>query len=143
MTTAFLRKLDDSGILRPDDSHSESIVARWKVDDVLRCDVRRPRNVNHHRWFFALLRYIVENTDDFPTEEHALDWLKYKTGHYEAQVFMEGPKVQTIVKLRSISFGSMNEDEFTRFKDRCLDVVAEYMGGLPEDVQRGIEEFMR
>lgn len=88
--------------------------------------VRRPRSPRHHRWFFALLRKVVENSELWHDEDDLLDDLKLATGHASRRVnVLTG---ETVLVARSINFASMPEDPFKRFKMRCLHVLAGALG---------------
>lgn len=88
--------------------------------------VRRPRSPQHHRWFFALLRKVVDNSEQWQSEEDLLDDLKIATGHAERRVNILTGEVQLCAK--SINFASMPEDPFARFKSRCLYVLGRVLG---------------
>lgn len=88
--------------------------------------VRRPRSPQHHRWFFAMLRKVVENSERWGSEDDLLDDLKIATGHAVRRVNIFTGEVQLCAK--SINFASMPEDPFIRFKKRCLYVLGRCLG---------------
>ena len=91
--------------------------------------VRRPRSPQHHRWFFALLRKVVENSEHWSSEEDLLDDLKLMTGHFTRRVNLLTGDICLVAK--SINFASMPEDPFRRFKDRALFVLSKVLGVDP------------
>lgn len=95
--------------------------------------IRRPRNPACHRWFFALLRIVCENTGYlWYDEEDLLDALKRAVGHTEHCLDIDGGSYE---KPKSISFSAMTEDQFRVFKDKCLDVLAtKVLGCSPEEL---------
>lgn len=91
--------------------------------------MRRPRSPQHHRFFFALLRKVVENTDRWASEEDLLDDLKIACGHATRRANLITGEISLVAK--SINFASMPEDAFRRFKDRALFVLSTAIGVDP------------
>ena len=73
---------------------------------------------------------VRDATDQWPTVEALLVALKFHMGWVEHFRLADGTEVQVP---RSISFGSMDELEFTRFCDGSLRALAEIAGGIPEN----------
>lgn len=88
--------------------------------------VRRPRSPQHHRWFFALLHKVVENSEQWASEEDLLDDLKIAVGHATRRINILTGQVYFVAK--SINFASMPEDPFIRFKNCCLHVLGRVLG---------------
>ena len=88
-------------------------------------EIKQPRNPNHHRLFFALLNITQHQTDDFPSTDMLLTWLKIKLGHVDVMIWDEG---KTYYVPKSISFASMDQDSFREFFDRALDVIVQRYG---------------
>lgn len=116
---------------------------RLKVGDTVLCSIKRPRNYEFHKKFFALLRLTVTNLPHLIqqqmqifTEEDMLDCLKVDLGLYTT-VWHGGKQ---IIKIGSISFAKMDESEFERFFQRSVDVILRiYLRGT--DRQALIEEI--
>lgn len=116
---------------------------RLKVGDTVLCSIKRPRNYEFHKKFFALLRLTVTNLPHLIqqqmqifTEEDMLDCLKVELGLYTT--VLHGGK--QIIKTGSISFAKMDESEFERFFQRSVDVILRiYLSGT--DRQALIEEI--
>lgn len=88
--------------------------------------IRRPRSPEHHRWFFALLRLVLDATnarDTWPNEEAFLQGLKISVGHVDTVVSMDG---EITLVPKSINFASMDQDAFARFVRRCAWVIEEH-----------------
>lgn len=84
--------------------------------------IRRPRSPDHHRWFFAMLTAVCDNSEQWADPDDLLDDLKIACGHFTRRVNALTGEVQLVAK--SINFASMPEDTFRRFKDRALYVLA-------------------
>lgn len=116
---------------------------RLKVGDTVLCSIKRPRNYEFHKKFFALLRLTVTNLPHLIqqqmqifTEEDMLDCLKVELGLYTT--VLHGGK--QIIKTGSISFAKMDESEFECFFQRSVDVILRiYLRGT--DRQAIIEEI--
>jgi hypothetical protein len=103
--------------------------------------VRRARSPQHHRWFFALLRKVVDNTDRWASEEELLDDLKIACGHVTKRVNILTGEVSLVA--RSINFASLPEDPFRRFKDRALFVLGKVLGVDPLSLMDEVEATQR
>ena len=116
--------------LLPADEPSAEAVRRLAEGEVIRATVRRPRNPQFHRKFFALLQLVRDSTDAWPTVEALLVALKFEMGHVDRFRLSTGDEVQVP---RSISFGSMDDHEFTSFYERALITLADMAGGIESD----------
>lgn len=133
----FVRK---GNSLIPADFAADEFLSEIKDGAEIIVTIRKPRSPKHHRFFFAMLRKVLENTDDWQTEDELLDALKLATGHTEQRLTLEG-KMYTVP--RSISFASMPEDVFTRFRKRCCYILAKTLGIDPETLMAETEEMQR
>lgn len=102
---------------------------------------RKARSPQHHRWFFALLRKVVENTDYFSNEDELLDALKLATGHCERRMTIGG---DAYVAPRSISFAAMGEEAFRRFRKRaCYVLATKLLRCSPEELMGEVDETQK
>lgn len=135
-------RVTDMGLVPMYDSDYEE-KQRLKVGDTVLCSIKRPRNYEFHKKFWALLRLTVTNLPHLIqqqmqifTEEDMLDCLKIDLGLYST-VWHGGKE---IIKAGSISFAKMDESEFERFFQRSVDVILRiYLRGT--DRQALIEEI--
>jgi hypothetical protein len=107
---------------------------RIKVGQVVRADVVVPRNLRHHRKFFALLNLVWAATDQWESVEDLLIELKVRLGVVRDVVLRESGEVVKVVG--SISFGSMDQAEFDAFFEKSLRLLAHMAGGIESDVLR-------
>lgn len=118
---------------------------RLREGETVLCTIKKPRNYEFHKKFFALVRLTLDNLPErlvkmlnVSTEEDMLDCLKLDLGIYTLVWHGRRP----VVKLGSISFAAMDETEFQRFYNRCIDMVlTNYLRGtnrqsLLEEIQR-------
>lgn len=113
--------------------------------ETVMCSIRKPRNYEFHKKFFALVRLTFENLPErlvrmlsVRNEEDMLTVFKLDLGLFSTSWHCG----RNVVKLESISFAKMDETEFQKFYDRCIDLVlSSYLRGT--DKQSLIEEVER
>jgi len=99
---------------------------RLKDGETVMCSIRKPRNYEFHKKFFALVRLVFNNLPEHivrmlnvRSEEDMLDCFKLQLGLYRQVWHGRRP----VVKLGSISFAAMDETEFQKFYNRCIDIT--------------------
>lgn len=120
---------------------------RLKVGATVKCKVSNPRNYEHHKKFFALLRLTFDN---LPThlaqqwqvhnEGDMLRRFKRDLGYYTSAINERGERE---VEYQSISFSAMEQHEFEHFYNQCIDLVLhKYIKGIDkDDLTAEIENF--
>lgn len=127
MAEAFF--IHQLGTLRPMDDYAKGAMHGLENGEAVRVKIIRPRNVKHHRLFWALMAKVHENLPDdkrerYPTTEILTAWFKVKTGHCDT-FHIEDGAVERIVHIpKSISFAKMDQVEFNRFFDVCCQLIA-------------------
>jgi hypothetical protein len=116
------------------DDEAVTCLRRIKVGQVVRADVVVPRNLRHHRKFFALLNLVWAATDQWESVEDLLIELKVRLGVVRDVVLRESGEVVKVIG--SISFGSMDQAEFDAFFEKSLRLLAHMAGGIESDVLR-------
>jgi len=129
-----------SGHLCPIDDAGKEAVGRLPVDDLVQVEFRRPRNLGHHRKFFALLNLIYMNQTRYHSPEDLLDAIKVYAGHSKVLRMTDGREVHTPL---SIAFSAMDQTEFDIFWNRVVTTVCERI--IPnlsrEDLERELLEL--
>ena len=119
--------------LRPTDEAGKQMLEGIKQGDMVQVEIRRPRNVSHHRMFWALATLVWEQLDPetYPSPEDVVTELKIRTGHYTRRdIVVDGQRYPVLTPM-SISFASLDEDQFSAFFDRCCDhIVANILPGV-------------
>lgn len=125
--------------LKPADANSEGVINELPIGQTLKVTITQPRNVAHHRKFFAMLNIIYENQSHYQSLDELLYAVKMKLG-YVIPVTIKG---QQGFMPKSISFTSMDQSAFSEFYERTVDFVAtEIIPGLDEnDLARELEGF--
>ena len=130
------------GRFSPSDARSAELLEGLPRGKVMRASVTQPRNVNHHRQFFALLGAIFPHQELYPTTDDLLDGIKLAVGHTkEARNAETGEVMQAPA---SINFGAMDQDQFEQFYDRAVDLICrKIIPGLNRaDLEREVNEIL-
>lgn len=129
MTAILLAR--SMGSLRPVDDAGEAVIAGIGQGEIVKAEIKRPRNPQHHRLFWALASIVAANSEHWRSAEDVVTALKFATGHTEQ---FKMPSGQVYELPRSISFAAMNQDAFDAFYDRCIRVIVEkWLPGVSED----------
>lgn len=134
-------RVTDQGLVPMYDSDL-SEKQRLRNGDTVLCTIRRPRNYEFHKKYFALLRltyqnlpYLIQQQMQIYSEEDMLDCLKIDLGLYTT-VYHGG---KPLLKTGSISFAKMDQSEFEQFFSRSVDIILQvYLRGT--DRQALLEE---
>ena len=131
------------GALRPIDVAGEAVFRHIGQGEIVRIELKRPRNLQHHRKFFAMLQVVFENQDAYKSIDDLLDVCKLRIGHCRTVATNNGD----VQIPSSISFAAMDQDAFNDFYNRaCGWVIQEVMPGLKlenlsDEVEAQLLEF--
>lgn len=113
-----------------DDDYDEK--KKLKIGQAYSVEVRVARNVDFHRKYFALIAYAWEFLNEqelatFKTKDNFRKYVEVAAGHCDV-IFH--PRLQEFVEIpKSISFGSMDNAEFSDLYQRVKDVIFSIIGG--------------
>lgn len=123
--------------LVPADIHADEWMGALPMGKEVILTSRQPRSPEHHRWFFAFLTKVIENTDNqWSSVEELRDALKIAAGYYIVRQDMNGEWYRIP---KSMSYASMKGDEFKRFVDACKYQVALHTGLDPDELFREVD----
>ena len=120
---------------------------RLRAGSVVKCKVSNPRNYEFHKKFFALVRLTFDNLParlaeywNVNNEGDMLRRFKWDLGYFSSSYNENGEKE---IEYGSISFAAMEQHEFERFYNQCVDLVLyKYIKGLDkQDLITEIEKF--
>jgi hypothetical protein len=113
------------GALRPCDEAGEAALRKIGNGQVLQIEIKMPRNVNHHRMFWALMSLVWDNMDQerYPTVEDLVAAVKISAG-LRTRLELPGGEVGFIPG--SIAFSKMDQAAFSAFYDRVCDLIAKH-----------------
>jgi hypothetical protein len=122
----FLKK-NQNGAFVPEYGNDFDQVNKIPIGTEVKAIITNPRKIKHHRKFFALLRLVAlnlpENMAIYQNQDLLLNEVKIQLGHFEMFLSIDGNPYH---KVKSISFGSMDQTEFEEFYSRTIDVVLKY-----------------
>lgn len=127
-----------SGLSAADDA-AKDVLRKIKLGNMVKCEVSQPRNLKHHRKFFALLNTVWTAAGDWPSVDELLIELKLKLGLTRDVVIRESGEVVKV--LGSISFAAMDQTAFDTFYERSLQALCFMVGGMDPGMLR--DEVMR
>lgn len=125
---------------------------RLAVDDLekfrdgalVTCEVKRPRSLQHHRRFFALVRFCFDHQREparYLNEDAMRAALTISAGHRSEIALPDG---STGYMPLSIAFDKMDQAAFNEFWARCCDAITKhYVPGITdEDIRAGIADLI-
>lgn len=121
----------------PVDAISAESYAKIKVGKSVKVSVTESRNLKHHRKMFALLQLVLDGQPDphqFISVDDLLQALKVAVGHSVTAIHFG----KTIVMPKSISFESMQQDQFEFFYESVIDVILKHI--LPHTTRQDLDK---
>jgi hypothetical protein len=112
--------------------------ANIKEGDMVLCEIKKPRNVGHHRKFFTLMNMVFQNQDQYNNQDHLREDLTIEAGFYDIEYNFWGEERK---RAKSISFSSMDQTEFQEFYKAFLDAVVRVYGLDNKDLVENIERY--
>jgi len=138
MTDIWLAKTPN-GSLTPADAESINAIEKFGKGEIIKASIRKARNYENHKRFFAFLNTTFDMQECFDNLEHYRRWLVMKAGRYSTCV---APNGNVMFFADSISFDKMDEDDFQKLFSDCLDVFIKELGkGITEEELLRILEF--
>lgn len=136
MKVFFVKQLNNT-FKAANNSDYEKLL-KLKVGEEYQCDIKQPRNLKFHRKFFALIKMVYENQERYSNSDRLRKDLIIEAGFYDEWTDLQGV-VQREAK--SISFGSMKEDEFQDLYSRVIDVIVQYFHFEKQLIIDNVEQF--
>ena len=123
------------GILIPADEESQKFVGKLILNDVITADFKKPRNYGFHKKWFALVKFAYDHWIPAKLEdprwtnvvpEKSFDRFRkdiiIMSGRFDAVYRVDG---SVRIEAKSISFGSMSEEEFNELYQATTTVILE------------------
>ena len=111
---------------------------KLKIGETYQVEVKRPRNYQFHKKFFALLNIGWENTDvEMPFDTYRR-WVTMRAGFYKVYHTPKGE----LYEPESIAFSNMDEDTFSEVYERVLSIILKDTGAEKPDVEAMLIDFL-
>ena len=125
----------------PASDASAEALRKIKLGDVVRADVRRPRNVKMHNRYWALVAFIWQNQSHFATMEDLHEAIKFRVGLVEPLRLPDGTEIQ---RAGSINFAAMDQTRFEAFWDKvCEYICRDVLPGVSRaDLERELMQLV-
>lgn len=124
--------------LEANDIEAEEFLSTIKTDEILRGTFTKPRNVKHHRKFWAMIGLVYQNQDKYEVKEVFITEIKLQCGLFEEHITLGG---KMVFVPKSISFDEMDQFEFEKFYDKAVNVCLKHF--VPGDNQELIDRISR
>lgn len=109
-----------SGFIPADEASSE-LMRKYKVGEVYRADVVKPRSYQHHKLCMALLSLTYENQDRYQNFDDFRKAVALASGHSREFTSLDG---EIIREAGSLSYDALDEVEFGQLMPRMMTVCA-------------------
>ena len=111
---------------------------KLKIGETYQVEVKRPRNYQFHKKFFALLNIGWENTDvEMPFDTYRR-WVTMRAGFYKVYHTPKGE----LYEPESIAFSNMDDDTFSEVYERVLSIIMKDTGADKPDVEMMLNDFL-
>lgn len=112
---------------------------RLEQGEEIEIDITNKRNIKFHRKFFALIKLAFDNQENYTNIEELRKDLIINAGYYNERTnYITG---EVIIEAQSISFSSMEEQEFEKVYNSVLDSVCSFLHGRKEEIERELMQF--
>lgn len=136
MSAIYLRRVPQGFV--PESDADWGSAKRFKMGDVIKAEVTKARNYQHHKKLMALLQLIAENSEIYDTVAKALTALKITTGHVD---FIPHPGTGELVAVpKSISFEAMDQIAFAAWYEDAVRAACKYM--VPQMTKMAAEQAL-
>ena len=123
------------GGLKPLNSEDEEKLKSLPLDWDGIVTLKHPRNYEFHKKYFALMKLGFENQERYKNKDHYRYVMQMKAGFYESIETDKG----TIWLPVSISFGSMESNEFNDLYEKVLNEIADDLGLGTDELSQEVE----
>jgi hypothetical protein len=128
--------------LRPADDAGCEALRKLSNGDLVTVEIKKSRNIRHHRLFWALMTVVHDNMDHerYPSVEDLAAAIKIAAGH---RTRIELPSGEIGFIPGSIAFHKMDQIAFSAFYDRVCNLIAKhFLPGVDSDALKEEVEIM-
>jgi hypothetical protein len=109
--------------LAPADDDAREHLLKYKIGDTLAAEIVKPREHRSIRRYWAMIKLVLDSTDQFKSRYQLHTYLKIRAGHCTSIVNKLSGEVFLIPE--SIDYATLNEDQFNDVWRRIVDVICE------------------
>ena len=111
---------------------------RIKPNEVIEVEIKKKRNIMHHRKSFALFNLVYQNQERYSNLEDLRHDITIEAGYYTQHTNLSG---DVIKQPKSISFASMDQHAFNEYYDAIIKVIVQYFHFNREDVLNEVAQY--
>lgn len=113
----------------PADEASADATRKYKVGEVYRADVVKPRSYQHHKLCMALLNLTYENQERYQSFDVFRKAVAFAAGHVNEYPSIDG---EIICEAGSLSYDALDEVQFTAVMTAMMTVCAHILNDMDE-----------
>jgi len=134
MQLITLKKLQDRVIPANDDSVKFFNSLEIDQEFSFEYKIKKQRSYQYHKFYFAMLKAVLNNQSHYKTIENLHEACKFKSGYYETIIPLKG---DPFIITKSLSFDKMDSLQFDDYMRYAKDVCVELIG------DEALEEILR
>ncbi len=136
MADVYLRKTLRG--FEPADEAGLELHRQYKLGEVYRAKIVKPRSYQHHKLCMALLSLTYQNQEKFTNFENFRKAVAIEAGHVEELVTIHGE----VIRLPgSLSYEALDEVEFTKVFGNMMTVCAEILGMTAPSLRHEVDRY--
>ena len=136
MKITIVKQLNGSFKVAYDSDYEKA--KKLKVNTEYQCEVKRPRNYEFHKKYFALITMVFNNQEKYINIDHLRKDLTIASGFYTKRFDINDNE---ILEPDSISFGNMKQDVFDDLYSKTLDAIVTYFHFEKQDIIDNVEQY--
>jgi hypothetical protein len=109
----------------PADEETRELGRKYKLGEIYRADVVKPRSYQHHKLCMALLNLTFLNQEQYDNFEKFRKAIAMEAGHVEEMVTIHGEVIRIP---GSLSYEALDEVEFTKVFTAMMTVCCRILG---------------
>ena len=136
MKITLIKQLNNSFKIAYDSDYEK--LKKIKVAEPYEFEYKNVRNLKFHKKYFALINLLFQNQERYNNLDHLRKDLTIEAGYYDLRANIHGEEVK---EAKSISFASMDEDEFSEYYNAILDCIVKYFNFDKQEIIDNVEMF--
>lgn len=136
MADLYLRKTLTG--FEPTDDASREIWSKYKLGQVYRGKIVKPRSYQHHKLCMALLSLTFQNQEKYANFEQFRKAIAIAAGHCETLVTLDG---EVLELPGSLSYEALDEIEFTKVFGSMMTVCCGILGMNAPELEAEVSKY--
>ena len=124
--------------LLPAFASDSDLMGKMKEGEVWECEVKKARNYQNHKRFFALIKLGFEAQNTFNSMDWFREYILIKAGQFDS-CLVEG---EYIYRAKSISFAAMDELEFRELYKAVSQAIIDYCKITDQQIETNLNLFI-